>query len=104
MPYKLPFWSAQKAYEIAPTDPNIIDTLGWFLVSSDQIKKGLGYLRDASTRSPKHAEIRYHLAVALEELGRQDAALQEFQQALRLSDTFPGSDDARRRVILLQNR
>lgn len=95
---------ALKAYELAPTNPNIIDTLGWFLVSTGQIEEGLGYLRDASARSPKKAEIHYHLAVALEELDRRGEALQELKEALRLNNTFPGSSEARRRLTILENR
>jgi putative PEP-CTERM system TPR-repeat lipoprotein len=95
---------AEKAYELAPADPNIIDTLGWVLVRNGQNEKGLGYLRDASTRSPEQAEIRYHLAVALENLGRHRYALDELREALRLSQSFPGSDDARRRLENLEKR
>jgi putative PEP-CTERM system TPR-repeat lipoprotein len=95
---------AEKAYELAPADPNIIDTLGWILVRNGQNEKGLGYLRDASARSPEQAEIRYHLAVALENLGRHGYALDELREALRLSQSFPGSDDARKRLANLEKR
>lgn len=94
---------AEKAYELAPTDPNVIDTLGWSLVRNGQTEKGLGYLRDATARSPDQAEIHYHLAVALEKLGRRGYAKAELEMALKLSDNFPGSEDARRRLAILKN-
>jgi putative PEP-CTERM system TPR-repeat lipoprotein len=93
---------AQRAHELAPTDPNVIDTLGWLLVRSGQVEKGLGYLRDASARNPNQAEIHYHLAVALEKQGRRGAARDELREALRLSNSFPGSDDARKRLAILE--
>ncbi len=89
---------ARKAYELAPTDANVIDTLGWLLVREGQTEKGLGHLRDASARSPKQAEIRYHLAVALEDLGRRDEARAELEKAFTLKERFPGSEDARKRL------
>jgi putative PEP-CTERM system TPR-repeat lipoprotein len=95
---------AQKAYKLSPTNPSIIDTLGWLLVKGGKLEKGLGHLRDASARSPNQAEIRYHLAVALEGLGRLSDALQELRAALRLSEEFPGSEDARKRLATLEKQ
>jgi putative PEP-CTERM system TPR-repeat lipoprotein len=95
---------AEKAYKLSPADANIIDTLGWLLVKDGQFQKGLGYLRDASTRNPNQAEIRYHLGVALQGLGRLNAAARELQAALRLSSEFPGSDDARDRLADLESK
>jgi putative PEP-CTERM system TPR-repeat lipoprotein len=95
---------AQKAYRLAPTNPSIIDTLGWLLVKGGKIEKGLGHLRDASTRSPNQAEIRYHLGVALQGLGRRDSAVLELRAALRLGADFPGSADARRRLAEMEKQ
>jgi putative PEP-CTERM system TPR-repeat lipoprotein len=56
---------AEKAYQLAPSDANVADTLGWALVEAGQVEKGLRYLREAQVRSPNNPEIRDHLAQAL---------------------------------------
>lgn len=60
---------AQKAYQLAPRDANVADTLGWALVEAGQVDKGLRYLREAQVRAPDHPEIRAHLAEALRRRG-----------------------------------
>ncbi len=56
---------AERAYQLAPSDANVADTLGWAWVEAGQIEKGLRYLREAQVRSPENPEIREHLAEAL---------------------------------------
>lgn len=93
---------ALRAEELAPADSIIIDTLGWLLVKGGQTEKGLGYLRNAIARNSGSPEYHYHLAIALEELGRKDEAREALTRALRLSESFSGSDDARLRLELLR--
>ncbi|MES2370567.1 MAG: XrtA/PEP-CTERM system TPR-repeat protein PrsT [Pseudomonadota bacterium] len=56
---------AERAYQLAPNDANVVDTLGWAWVEAGQVEKGLRYLREAQVRSPENPEIRDHLAEAL---------------------------------------
>jgi putative PEP-CTERM system TPR-repeat lipoprotein len=56
---------AEKAYGLAPRDPNVDDTYGWALVQDGQVDKGLRYLREAQVRAPDAREIQGHLAEAL---------------------------------------
>ncbi len=56
---------AERAYQLAPNDANVADTLGWAWVEAGQVEKGLRYLREAQVRSPENPEIRDHLAEAL---------------------------------------
>ncbi|MCP3870351.1 MAG: PEP-CTERM system TPR-repeat protein PrsT [Gammaproteobacteria bacterium] len=92
---------ASKAYRLAPDNVSVMDTLGWLLTQNGQARKGLSYLRDAGVRNANSPEIRYHLAVALETLGRTEEAERELRKSLSLADEFPGSDDAKRRLELL---
>ncbi len=62
---------AEKAYALAPTVPEVNDTLGWVLVQQGQAEKGLRYLRDAALRAPDNPEIRAHLNATLKKLGRR---------------------------------
>lgn len=57
--------AAEKAYQLAPRDANVADTLGWAWVEAGQVEKGLRYLREAQVRAPNNPEIRDHLAQAL---------------------------------------
>jgi len=87
--------SAKKAYELAPRDAAVNDTLGWILVNQKNVKDGLIYLREAHSRESNNPEIRYHIAVALFELGRIDEAKSELQQALSTAQPFNGVEQAR---------
>jgi hypothetical protein len=53
-------------------------------------------LREAKLRDSTNAEIRYHLAAALERLGRPAEARQELDQALTGNTGFPGIEDAKK--------
>ena len=86
---------AQKAHELAPEDAAINDTLGWILVKNGEAEKGLPYLREAHSRDSSNAEIRYHIAVALYELGRLDEAREELGRVLDSGRSFDGVAEAK---------
>lgn len=88
--------AARRAYELAPENPLINDTLGWVLVTRGDAESGLAYLREARTRASTLPEIRYHLAVALHQQGRNDEALAELGSALEAGREFEGIDQATR--------
>ena len=90
---------ARRAYEKAPADPLVNDTLGWLLVNSKQAEEGLRFLRDARTRDSANPEIHYHMAVALNELGRRKEAVTELKSLL---ETAPASDIRDNALALLQ--
>jgi putative PEP-CTERM system TPR-repeat lipoprotein len=66
--------TAQRAYMIAPT-PESGDTLGWILVSQGEAAKALTVLQGAAAARPDNASVKYHLAVALKDLNRNEEAL-----------------------------
>ncbi len=56
---------AQKAYDLAPDHPSIMDTLGWLLVETGTDKsRGLALLEKAAQAAPDNAAIARHLAEA----------------------------------------
>lgn len=76
---------AERAVALAPTNAQALDTLGWALFQSGEPAardRALQLLRDARLREPGSAEIRYHLAAALAQAGRQSEARDEVQAAL----------------------
>ena len=87
---------ARRAYEMAPDNPAVADTLGWILINSGEVEEGLVYLREAHSRASNQPEVRYHLAVALNGLGRTREARGHLQSALGLQTDFEGAADARR--------
>lgn len=95
---------AEKAAKIAATDAGTIDTLGWVLVNQGQLERGVSLLRDARLRDPDNAEIRYHLAVALNKSNRQSEAREELTQALKSNVRFEGQEDARKLLRELEKR
>ncbi len=74
--------TARRAYELAPTHPDVLDTLGWSLVEGGDPAAGLRYLRDAQSRQADLPGLSYHLAVGLYKTGRHDQAVRELQTVL----------------------
>ncbi|MDH3461128.1 MAG: PEP-CTERM system TPR-repeat protein PrsT [Burkholderiaceae bacterium] len=74
---------AERALALSPTNPQIIDTLGWAAHQAGQTDRALQLLRDARLRDPGNAEIRYHLAAVLAVSGRKSEAREELEAALK---------------------
>lgn len=88
--------TAEQAYKLAPTSPQVQDTLGWILVQKGDLARGLGLLRQAVASAPHDPTLRYHLSVALARSGDKPAARKELEQALRAGKPFPEESDARK--------
>ncbi len=86
--------AAQLAYRLAPQEPRLADTLGWILVASGDPQQGLRYLREAVSRLADDPEIRYHIAAALQALGKVQDAQRELALALDGGRDFTGRADA----------
>jgi tetratricopeptide (TPR) repeat protein len=85
---------AKRAADAAPGSPAVLDTYGWLLVRQGKFAEGFGMLRNAHLRAPNVPEIRFHMAVALDGLGRKADALREVTAALRAGSSFDGADEA----------
>ncbi len=83
---------AKKAYEKAGHVPQIADTLGWLLVESGNAEEGLKYLREANSRDANAPDILYHLAVALNAIGRNKEAIIYLERALLGDKIFEERD------------
>lgn len=86
---------AKKAVELAPDQAFVLDTLGWLMVKHGDVSAGLTYLRDANARQSSSGEIHYHIAVALEKLGRKTEAVNELEEAIRMNGGFDGLENAK---------
>lgn len=86
---------AEQAYKLAPQSAPVIDTLAWILVQDGQAVRALPLLRQAQARDAENPAIGYHLAAALEALGRKEEARNELSKALKLSSRFDEAPQAR---------
>lgn len=87
---------AKRAYELAPEQPHTMDTYGWMLVQKGELNQGLKLLRNAQVRSDNQPDVGYHIAVALDALGRHKEALREIEAVIALGKKFENEDDARK--------
>ena len=95
---------AEQAHRLAPQDAGMQDTLGWLLLQRGQADAALRHLREARLRAPRNPEIRYHLAVALAQAGRQEEALAELSSLLQEKISFDGVKEARALLEKLSSR
>jgi len=92
---------AQRAYQVTPDLPQIIDSYGWFCVLDGRIEQGLNLLETAVEKSPADPEYRYHLAEALFISGKKDSARKSLEQALANQERFNGRNEAEELLLKL---
>jgi predicted Zn-dependent protease len=85
---------ASQAVAVAPRAPQLEDTLGWILVAQGEADKALTYLSAANLSAPKNPDIQYHLAVALNRLGRTADAQAMLETLLGSGATFSDRTEA----------
>ena len=56
---------AQTAREVAPTNPNIADTLGWIYYQKKVYLKAVSLLKEAAEQLPENPVVVYHYGMAL---------------------------------------
>ena len=61
---------AERAIAAAPAAAQIDDTLGWILLAQGETDKAMVRLSAANSAAPRNPDIQYHLAVALQRVGR----------------------------------
>ncbi len=89
---------AEKAVQLAPREPQVLDTLGWVYRARGELDKALDTLKAATSIGPPQPNILYHLGVVYAEKGRQREAREALARALALEKNFEGADDARSRL------
>jgi predicted Zn-dependent protease len=86
---------ARRAFELAPQNPQVADTLGWILLQQDSgATEAVKLLESAAGAKPGDATIHYHLAVAYEKLNRRTEARRAVDRSLELGE-FPELTDAK---------
>ena len=85
---------ALKARELAPQQPDVLDTYGWIELREGDPAKGLKVIQEAATLGPNNPTIHYHLAVAQEMNGHPDAAHKTLARLLKTGTPFPERSEA----------
>lgn len=89
---------AQQAYQLAPQDPYVLDTLGMLTLKTGDAGRAANLLRDAATRAPADLQIQMHLGSAL----IQQKHLGEAQKVLEtLMQKHPNTPEAKEASTLL---
>lgn len=85
----------KRAYDLAATRPEIVDTYGWILVQSGELQKGSEILKQAAELSPGHQEIVYHLGYSLHKQGNRSEAEAALKRAIAIDEQSELAQTAR---------
>jgi tetratricopeptide (TPR) repeat protein len=86
----LPF--AERAYQLSPTEPGVIDTLAWIHHALGDSTRALPLLQEAARLASTNAEIHLHAAVVAAATGRAQEAERYLARALALAPHLADSD------------
>lgn len=87
---------AQTAREQKPDDPHIADTLGWVYYKKNAYLLAVGLLKEAVEKLPNEPVVHFHYGMAQQKSGDTAGAKKALQTALKLSQNFPGADEAKK--------
>jgi predicted Zn-dependent protease len=85
---------AERAFAAAPAAAQIRDTLGWILLAQGEADKAMTYLTAANSAAPRNPDIQYHLAVALQRVGRTADAQAMLETLLGSGVSFTDKSEA----------
>ena len=80
---------AERAYQLAPDNPKVLDTYGWTLIEAGKVESGLARIAKALRQEPDNPEIAYHRAAGLASAGDEETARRELMALLRKDIEFP---------------
>ena len=86
---------AAQAYSYLKDNVAIIDTYAWIESRSGNHLEALALFRYALTKDYDNAEIKYHLAVTLDKLGRTAEAKGHLIEAINSTQIFEGKEQAK---------
>jgi putative PEP-CTERM system TPR-repeat lipoprotein len=84
----------EQSYKLRPDNASVAGNLGWVLVESGQVGRGLELLIKAAEKAPDNPEIGYHLAAALAKSGMKAQARRELERLLGLKKEFREREEA----------
>jgi tetratricopeptide (TPR) repeat protein len=75
---------ASKAAQLAPTSPDIADTLGWVHYRRGSYAEAAKILVQAAERAPNNATLQYHIGMTYYRLGKKSDAVSYLRRAAQL--------------------
>src|SRR5436190_21483377 len=93
---------ARRARDLQAGDPAIADTLGWVLYKRGDYQQALTILQDSAEKLPDNPEIQFHLGMTAYAMGQTDIAKIALKKAAAAAKNFPGKDESKRRLSLLE--
>lgn len=90
----------EKAYNHAPNSAAIKDSYGYFLVLKGNHEVGLNILKEAEQLDPTDKNIQFHIAFALNKLGKKSSAKKILNDITKGNSNFAELENAR---LLLKN-
>jgi Flp pilus assembly protein TadD len=86
--------TAEKAFQLAPTSPQIADTLGWIMTTQGDATNAMKYLQMALNSLPNDPDVQYHYALALSRNNKAADARAMLQKALASKTDFDSKAEA----------
>lgn len=87
------FEYAEKANQLAPNQPAIMDTLAMLTAEKGETAKAIELLRKAIAVAPQAASIQLNLAKLLIQAGQKDDARRELEALDKLGDKYPNRSE-----------
>src|SRR4029077_20225809 len=94
---------ARKARHLRANDPSIGDTLGWVLYKRGEYQQALTTLQESAEKAADNPEIQFHLGMTAYMIGQTDIARAALQKAATAAKDFPGKNESKRRLALLES-
>jgi Flp pilus assembly protein TadD len=94
---------ARAAAARLPDTPRLIDTVGWVHYRKGQPELAIPHFEASIQKEPGNPMYHYHLGLAYAQAGEKAKARHALSEALRLSPSFDGADEAKRILASLQS-
>jgi tetratricopeptide (TPR) repeat protein len=94
---------ARKARDLQAQDASVGDTFGWVLYKRGDYQQALPVLQETAEKAPNNPEIQFHLGMTAYMMGQTDVARVALQKAASAAKDFPGKDESKRRLALLDS-
>lgn len=95
--------SARKARELQGNDPAVADTFGWILSKRGDYQQALPILSESAAKLPDTPEVQFHLGMTAYMMGQTELARTALQKAASSAKDFPGKEESKRRLVLLNS-
>src|SRR5437773_2682709 len=94
---------ARKARELQGQDASIGDTFGWVMYKRGDYQQALPILQESAGKAADNPEVQFHLGMTAYMMGQTDLATLALRKAASGAKDFPGKDESKRRLALLES-